>query len=191
MITCSAGFATDMRAGHPPPDWALQQWLNTPSPLTLEALKNRVVMIHSFQMLCPGCVQHAVPQAERVHRMQAGDDLIVVGLHTVFEHHEAMRPDALRAFVHEYRVTHPIGIDQPMPGEPIPATMQRWQLRGTPSLVLLDRTGRVRLHRFGRVEDLDLGLMLGRLLGESSSASGTTNRQLNEDKTCDEQACRS
>ncbi|MFU8877341.1 MAG: TlpA family protein disulfide reductase, partial [Wenzhouxiangellaceae bacterium] len=156
-----------MRAGHPPPDWSVEQWLNASGPLTLEGLKGRVVMIHTFQMLCPGCVQHAVPQAERIHQKLAGDDLIVVGLHTVFEHHDAMGPDALRAFLHEYRITHPIGIDRPVPGERVPATMQRWQLRGTPSLVLLDRTGCLRLHRFGRVDDLELGLMLGRLLGEA------------------------
>jgi hypothetical protein len=108
-----------------------------------------------------------VPQAERVHRALAGKDLIVIGLHTVFEHHQAMGTEALRAFLHEYRITHPIGIDQPVPDQRIPTTMQRWELQGTPSLILLDRAGRVRLNRFGRVEDLELGLMLGRLLAEA------------------------
>ncbi len=164
-----------MRANHPPPEWTIAQWLNTDRPLEPAGFQGRVVMIHAFQMLCPACVQHAVPQAERIHRSLAGDDLIVVGLHTVFEHHDAMRPDALRAFLHEYRVSHPIGIDQPLPGERIPATMQRWQLRGTPSLILLDRSGRVRLNRFGRVDDLELGVMLGRLLGETADVAASAS----------------
>ncbi|MFN2335066.1 MAG: TlpA family protein disulfide reductase [Wenzhouxiangellaceae bacterium] len=157
-----------MRANHPPPEWSIEQWINTDRSLEPDGFEGRVVMIHAFQMLCPGCVQHAVPQAERVHRSQAGDELIVIGLHTVFEHHQAMGPDALAAFVHEYRITHPIGIDQPAPDQRLPLTMQRWELNGTPSLILLDRSGRVRLNRFGRVDDLELGLMLGKLLAESA-----------------------
>ncbi len=171
-----------MRANHPPPEWSIERWINTDRPLEPDGFEGRVVMIHAFQMLCPGCVQHAVPQAERVHRSLAGDDLIVIGLHAVFEHHQAMGPDALAAFLHEYRITHPIGIDQPAPDQRLPQTMQRWQLSGTPSLILLDRAGRVRLNRFGRVDDLELGLMLGRLLAESAPPDrvSSTNAQVVE-----------
>jgi len=63
-----------------------------------------------------------------------------------------------------------------MPGERVPATMRRCQLRGTPSLVLLDRKGCLRLHHLERVEDLESGLMLGRLLGGDKSMSTTTNQ---------------
>lgn len=46
------------------------------------------------------------------------------GLHTVFEHHEGMQPVSLQAFLHEFRVTHPVGVDAATPGKRIPATMQ-------------------------------------------------------------------
>lgn len=182
-----------MRANHPLPAWSVAEWLNTDRPVEPARFVGRVVMIHAFQMLCRGCVQHAVPQAERVHRTLAGDDLLVVGLHTVFEHHEAMRPDALAAFVHEYRITHPVGVDQPDPGQRLPVTMQRWQFSGTPSLVLLDRAGRVRLHRFGCVDDLELGVMLGRLLAESAESSQpSANGRASEHATdagCNPESC--
>ena len=49
---------------HPPaPPLQVAQWFNTKQPLTLEGLRGRVVVLHAFQMLCPGCVQHAVPQS--------------------------------------------------------------------------------------------------------------------------------
>lgn len=51
------------------------------------------MLLHTFQMLCPGCVAYGIPQAGRVH--EALPDVAVVGLHTVFEHHEAMHPPAL------------------------------------------------------------------------------------------------
>lgn len=126
----------------------------------------RVVLLHAFQMLCPACVAHGVPQAERAHRECAGLGVAVIGLHTVFEHHAAMTPVALEAFLHEYRVTHPVGVDAAVAGSPVPATMQRYGMRGTPTLILIDRAGRLRLHEFGPVDDLKLGLTLGRLLAE-------------------------
>ena len=154
-------------AQHPQlPDWHVDTWLNTPHPLTLQSLRGRVVLIHAFQMLCPGCVATGLPQAQRVRQAFPDTELAVIGLHTVFEHHEAMNETALRAFVHEYRWSFPIGIDRPDPEGSTPQTMAEWGLRGTPSHIVLDRNGLVRGHHFGAVDDLVLGALLGRLVGE-------------------------
>lgn len=156
--------------GHPRlPDWQVDTWLNTPHPLTLQSLRGRVVLIHAFQMLCPGCVATGLPQAQRVRQAFPEGELAVIGLHTVFEHHQAMNEIALRAFVHEYRWSFPIGIDRPGTDGPIPQTMAEWGLRGTPSHIVLDRDGLVRGHHFGAVDDLVLGALLGRLVGERGS----------------------
>ncbi|HIP79634.1 MAG TPA: TlpA family protein disulfide reductase [Kiloniellaceae bacterium] len=150
------------------PDWSVERWFNTARPLSLADFRGRVVMLHSFQMLCPGCVAQALPQAQTVQDDVAGDDLAVVGLHTVFEHHEAMGPSALAAFIHEYRLTFPIGVDRPQKDSPLPETMARYGLRGTPSLLLVDRRGRLRHHHFGRLADLHLGVLLSRLIAEDA-----------------------
>lgn len=155
-----------MNTFDPAPAWQVSQWFNCRYSLNLEQLKGKVVVLHTFQLLCLGCVSHGVPQAERVHRMLAGDDLIVVGLHTVFEHHAAMTPVVLEAFLHENQISHPIGVDVHQTGNPIPLTMSRYGLRGTPSLVVIDRAGRIRMNEFGRVDDLLLGSVLGRLIAE-------------------------
>jgi peroxiredoxin len=145
------------------PELVADRWFNAPSPVTLESLRGRPVLLHSFQMLCPGCVAHALPQAEKIHRMFGKTGLAVIGLHTVFEHHAAMTPVALEAFIHEYRLTFPIGVDRPAPDGPIPLTMQAYAFRGTPSAVLIDRDGRIRLHAFGQIDDLALGAAIGSL----------------------------
>jgi len=152
------------------PEWQVDVWLNTRAPLELSQLRGRVVLLHAFQMLCPGCVSHAVPQAERVHREYAELGVSVVGLHTVFEHHAAMTPVALKAFLHEYRVTYPVGVDVAVAGTPVPETMNRYGMRGTPTLILIDRAGKLRLHEFGQIDDLRLGMMLGRLLAEETAS---------------------
>lgn len=150
----------------PAPDWQVSQWLNTKAALDLAALRGRVVVLHAFQMLCPGCVTHGVPQAERIHRQFEHSDVAVIGMHTVFEHHTAMTPEALRVFLHEFRITHPVGVDRAIDGDPVPATMRAYQMQGTPTLVLIDRQGRRRFQQFGRVEDLAAGAEVMSLVRE-------------------------
>jgi hypothetical protein len=67
--------------------------LNSDESLGLEHFRGRVVLLHAFQMLCPGCVAQALPQAQRVAELFADKPLAVIGLHTVFEHHDAMHAD--------------------------------------------------------------------------------------------------
>jgi thiol-disulfide isomerase/thioredoxin len=152
------------------PPWTTTEWLNTEAPLSLEALKGKVILLHAFQMLCPGCVSGGTPQAQRV--AQAFPRVAVVGIHTVFEHHAAMTAVSLRAFVHEYRIAFPIGIDAPADdGTPIPQTMRAYGMRGTPTTILIDAKGEIRTHHFGVHEDLLLGAELQQLLMEAEDLS--------------------
>ena len=140
------------------PELQTTDWLNTDAPVSLEALRGRVVLIEAFQMLCPGCVSHGLPQAMRVNRVFNRDEVAVIGLHTVFEHHEAQGTRvALAAFLHEYKIDFPVGIDAPSGSGELPKTMARYGMRGTPTLILVDRQGRLRKHKFGLEDDLVLG----------------------------------
>lgn len=152
------------------PEWEIAEWLNAPSPLSLEALRGRVVVAAAFQMLCPGCVETTIPQLRRVHALFAPADVAVIGLHTVFEHHDAMGPRALAAFLHEYKVTFPVGIDR-AGQEAIPMTMRRYNMQGTPTLLLIDRYGRRRRQTFGHVPDLQLGAEIMALVDEGPSGA--------------------
>jgi len=154
------------------PPLQTSQWLNAPAPVTLESLRGRVVVIEAFQMLCPGCVSHGLPQATRVHETFLRYDVAVLGLHTVFEHHDAQTPIALEAFLHEYRIRFPVGVDAPGEGRGLPRTMDAYQMQGTPTLVLIDRAGRRRAQHFGAVADLLLGAQIMMLLGEAPPDSG-------------------
>jgi len=140
-------------------------WVNS-EPVELDQLIGRVVVVEVFQMLCPGCVSHGLPLAQRVQRSFSRDEVVVLGLHSVFEHHEVMGPDALAVFLSEYRITFPVAVDRPVEGRSIPATMARYGLQGTPTMLLADRSGRLRRSLFGSIDDLALGRELGRLLDE-------------------------
>lgn len=151
------------------PEWQVSQWFNTTEPLSLARLRGTVVALHAFQMLCPGCVSYGIPQAERIFHLFPRNEVVVVGLHTVFEHHAVMTPAALQVFLYEYRISHPVGVDAAVSGNPVPATMQAYGLQGTPTLMLIDRVGRLREQHFGRVDDLELGAEIARLVAEHPS----------------------
>ena len=154
---------------HLAPEWQTTDWLNTKEPLSLAKLRGRVVMLHAFQMLCPGCVARGIPQAQRVQAAFAGAPLSVVGMHTVFEHHDAMQLPSLKAFLHEYRVTFPVGVDAPGEGDHIPRTMRAYAMQGTPTTVLIDAQGYVRRQVFGVHDDLVLGAEIQTLLLEAEA----------------------
>ena len=161
-------------------------WVNSP-PIELEDLRGSVVLVEAFQMLCPGCVTSGIPQAVRVHHAFSSRGVVVVGLHTVFEHHEVMGREALAAFVSEYRIPFPVAIDRPVEGRTIPSTMGRYELQGTPTTLLVDRAGRLRHRSLGTLDDLALGALLGELLAEAGPGSvrGTSpGENADPDRTC-------
>lgn len=147
----------------------VSHWLNTTSPISLEDVRGNIVMITVFQMLCPSCVLAGLPQAKKVQALFAQQDVIVLGLHSVFEHHEAMQEVSLRAFLHEFGITFPVAIDMPAMHGAQPQTMQNYQFQGTPTTILIDREGRLRLQYFGHIDDMMLGAEIASLLQEQSN----------------------
>lgn len=156
----------------PAPPLSASHWFNCEAPVTLDGLRGRVVVVEAFQMLCPGCVAHGLPQAARIAQTFAREPVTVIGLHSVFEHHDVQgTPAALGAFIHEYRWPFPIALDAASPNDRLPQTMRAWQLQGTPSLVIIDRHGIIRHNHFGRPEDMAIGAQIMALVNESGPAS--------------------
>ena len=148
------------------PEWQIQHWYNIDRAPSLSTLRDRVVVLVAFQVLCQKSLSCGIPQAQRIFETFEPSDVTVIGLHATFEHQDAFSPAVLKAFIHEYRLKFPIALDQPGVGSPIPVTMERYKMRGTPSLVLIDRQGLVRKHAFGAVDDLRIGAEIGALLRE-------------------------
>ena len=162
---------------NPAPEWQVAEWLNTEKPLSLADWRGRTLVALAFQMLCPGCVSQALPQLQRVRDTFPEDQVAVAAIHTVFEHHEAQgRTDVLRAFLHENRIRYPVAVDEPGP-DVIPLTFCTYAMQGTPTLLLIDPAGRLRMQKFGHLDDLRLGAVIasvvaeGRLIDEPDAAS--------------------
>jgi hypothetical protein len=141
-------------------------WLNADKDIRLSDLAGRVVVVHTFQMLCPGCVSHGIPQALKIRKFFSESDVVVLGLHTVFEHHQVMGKDALEVFLQEYRINFPVGIDQADEHGSTPLTMQAYNLQGTPSLLIFDKKGQLKFNHFGAIDDMVVGAIIGQLISE-------------------------
>lgn len=180
-----------MSQPRPAPPIEADQWLNSDSLLSLEAFRGRVLLIEAFQMLCPGCVAHGLPQAKWVLDTFPQSDVAVIGLHSVFEHHDAQNPSALAAFLHEYRINFPVAVDARDPAGFLPRTMAAYGMQGTPTLVLIDRQGRRRAQHFGQVSDLRLGAEIQTLIDESGRAENDSDAREagTEADGCTEEGC--
>ena len=149
------------------PEWQVAEWLNSDEPLSLEAFRGRILVALAFQMLCLGCVQQALPQLKRVGESFGPAEVAVVGLHSVFEHHDAQgRREVLAAFLHENGIRFPVAIDRPGPDR-FPLTFGAYAMQGTPTLLLIDRQGRLRMQKFGHIDDLRLGAAIASLAAEN------------------------
>ncbi len=101
-----------------------------------------------------------------------------------------MTPVSLAAFLYEYRVPFPVAVDAHAAGGPLPVTMGRYGLRGTPSLVLIDRQGRLRANLFGRPSDLAIGAAIATLVAESGIRTETTTAaEVTATAGCDDDGC--
>ena len=90
--------------------------------------------------------------------------------------------EALQAFVSEYRLSFPIAMDLPDDVGPIPKTMGKYSMQGTPTLIIIDRQGAIRLNHFGSL----LSEVASQALVEPTSTTALAGEGL----TCDDDGCR-
>jgi thiol-disulfide isomerase/thioredoxin len=152
-----------------PPELSVTRWVNANEPFTLAGLRGRVVVVLAFQILCPACVQHSLPQASRLARRFNPEQVMILGLHSVFENHAKMQPAALEAFLAEKPLPFPVAIDTPQDSDP-PVTMTAYQMQGTPTVLIFDREGRLRRHYFGQPDDILLGAEIMAMATEEKGA---------------------
>jgi len=70
--------------GKPAPELEVAKWVQG-GPVNISALKGRVVLVEVFQVNCPGCFVHALPEVVHLHQRYEAQGLAVIGLATAFE----------------------------------------------------------------------------------------------------------
>ncbi len=116
------------------------QWLNSP-PLSLEALRGKVVLVNFWTYSCINCLR-TLPYVRAWAEKYAAQGLVVIGVHTpefAFE----KDPDNVRRAVKDLKVPYPVALDNRF------SVWRSFRNQYWPALYFLDAQGRVRHHQFG------------------------------------------
>jgi thiol-disulfide isomerase/thioredoxin len=109
-------------------------WINTTEPLSLAALRGKVVLLDFWTFCCANCL-HVLDELRPVEE-EFADVLVVVGVHSPKFAHEAEHA-AVVAAVERYDVRHPVLDDPDL------AMWRQYAVRAWPTLVVIDPEGYV------------------------------------------------
>ena len=135
---------TGVRAPGPAPSWKNTSWLNADRPLTLEALRGRVVLLNFWVFTCGNCTR-TVPSLVDFDRKYRERGLTLIGIHTpefppyAGEHD---RENVARALA-RYDIGYPNAQDNDA------KTWDLYGIRYWPSFVLIDKRGVIRYEGYG------------------------------------------
>jgi len=126
-------------------------WLNTDRPLSLAALRGKVVLLDFWTYGCINCI-HVIPDLKRLEAKYA-DQLVVVGVHSAKFENER-ETENIRRVVLRYGVEHPVVND---------AEFKIWNayaVSAWPTQVLIDPAGYVVkvVRGEGHYDELDAGI---------------------------------
>jgi DNA-binding beta-propeller fold protein YncE len=109
-------------------------WLNTGKPLSLVALKGKVVLLDFWTYGCINCI-HIIPDLKKLEAKYP-NQLVVIGVHSAkFENEK--QTENIRRIILRYQIEHPVYND---------ADFRVWQsygIRAWPTQVLIDPAGYV------------------------------------------------
>src|SRR4029453_8448180 len=119
---------------HAPELTGATAWLNTSAPLSMRALRGKVVLLDFWTYGCVNCM-HVLPDLKRLEAKYP-DELVVIGVPSPkFDNEKSV--DNLRRIVQRYGIRHPVAQD---------ADFRIWRaytVRAWPTLVLIDPAGYV------------------------------------------------
>jgi len=130
--------ALQMRRPRPPgpfealplPPLDVAGWLNTARPLSAAELRGQVVLIDFWASDCGPCLRH-MPELVKYHHCFAGRGVKIVGL----THEPPQAVERVQRVVHRLGITWPIGYGATL-------AYTALDIRGTPTYLLYDRSGR-------------------------------------------------
>jgi DNA-binding beta-propeller fold protein YncE len=109
-------------------------WLNTDRPLTIRALRGKVVLLDFWTYCCINCL-HVLDDLKRLERKH-GDALVVIGVHSAKFANEGDTAH-IREALGRYEIAHPVVNDRGF------AIWHAYAVRAWPTLMVVDTEGYV------------------------------------------------
>ncbi|MDJ0792350.1 MAG: thioredoxin-like domain-containing protein, partial [Acidimicrobiia bacterium] len=108
-------------------------WINTATPLSLNELKGKVVLLDFWTYGCVNCI-HILPDLERLEQEYA-EELVVIGVHSAKFPNEG-ETENLRDIVQRYEIAHPVVNDRDF------AIWNSWGANAWPTIAVIDPASR-------------------------------------------------
>jgi thiol-disulfide isomerase/thioredoxin len=115
-------------------------WINS-KPLSIDELKNKVVLVDFWTYSCINCLR-TLPFIKEWHNRYKDSGLVIVGVHTP-EFDFEKDPQNLKKFIKKNEIEYPVVMDN---------DYEIWEKYGNrywPSKYLVDRNGQIRYHHLG------------------------------------------
>lgn len=155
------------------PAYSLQggvAWLNTASPLSLDDLKGRVVVLDFWTLCCINCI-HTLPDLAKLEAKYPGV-LVVIGVHTPKFENEKLT-ESIRKAVLRYEIKHPVVNDADM------RIWRRYHVRSWPTLVIIDPDGNLYGYTSGEGNFELLDEHIGKLVKEYRAKKALKEEPIN------------
>jgi len=81
--------------GQKAPNFGVSEWIQG-APTNFDQEKDHVVLVEVFQVNCPGCFMHAIPEAIEIYNKYKDDGVRVLGIATAFEDFDKNTLDNLK-----------------------------------------------------------------------------------------------
>jgi len=81
--------------GQKVPNFGVSEWVQG-APTNFDQEKDHVVLLEVFQVNCPGCFMHAIPEAIQIYNKYKDEGVRVLGLATAFEDFDKNTLDNLK-----------------------------------------------------------------------------------------------
>lgn len=143
------------------PDFAAGQWINS-KPLKLAELRGRVVLVDFWTFGCYYC-RNTLPTLKRFDNTYRERGLTIVGVHSPeFDHEKKI--ENLRRQVASLGIRYPVVTDNDY------ETWKAYGVNAWPTVVILDKRGRVRFTHVGEGRYTEQEEIIRKLLAEAHSA---------------------
>ncbi len=81
--------------GQKAPNFDVSDWVQG-APTNIDQEKDHIVLVEVFQVNCPGCFMHALPEAIEIYNKYKDDGVRVIGIATAFEDFDKNNLDNLK-----------------------------------------------------------------------------------------------
>jgi thiol-disulfide isomerase/thioredoxin len=137
------------------PEFPPGSWFNTAEPLSLKALRGKLVLLDFWTFCCANCL-HVIDELRELEARYP-DELVIIGVHSPkFEHEKSDR--AVLAATERYGVAHPVFNDPEL------RLWQQYAVRAWPTLALIDPDGYLVAQAAGEGQTSGLRLLIDQLL---------------------------